>query len=85
MKIYSSAVFFALTYSIHFNENNWSTANGTGCMDGPGNPSTDADGNRSISFRELKVAVFEKVSELIGGLQKPISRVEIMDDWIVWE
>jgi hypothetical protein len=54
MKIYSSAVFFALTYSIHFNENNWSTANGAGCMDGPGNTSTDADGNRAISIREIK-------------------------------
>lgn len=49
------------------------------------NETTDADGNRSISIRELKEAVFEKVRSLTGGRQKPTSRVEIMDDWIIWE
>ena len=49
------------------------------------NEKTDQDGNKKISIRELKAAVFEKVIRLTGGRQKPTSRVEIMDDWYIWE
>lgn len=62
--------FFALTYSIHFNENNCSTANGAACMDGPGNTSIDADGNHAIIIRELKEAAFQNVRSLTAGPSK---------------
>jgi hypothetical protein len=79
MKIYSSAVFFELTYSIHINENNCSTSNGAGLTNELCNISTFADDKRAISIRELKEAAFQKVRSLTGGRQKPTSRVEIMN------
>jgi hypothetical protein len=59
MKIYSSAVDFC-NYSIHYNENNCTTANGADCRNELGNTRTDANGNRPINIRELKEAMFEK-------------------------
>ena len=38
-----------------------------------------------VSVSELKNYVSHKVSELTGGLQKPVSRKENIEfDWIVW-
>ena len=71
--------------TIHFNEKKCSTAKGAVCRDGPGNTITDAVGNRAISIRELKEAMFEKVRSLTSGRQKPSSWVEIMYGWIIWE
>jgi WD40 repeat protein len=45
---------------------------------------TDADENGSISIRELKNVVFETVKQLTGGRQKPTSRVEAYEDWVIW-
>ena len=41
--------------------------------------------DRMVSVSELKNYVSRKVSELTGGLQKPVSRKENIEfDWIVW-
>lgn len=47
-------------------------------------PATDENGNKKISVKELKKAVFNAVVSLTGGRQKPTSRVEILDDWDIW-
>ncbi|MEO7922552.1 MAG: caspase family protein [Chitinophagaceae bacterium] len=46
--------------------------------------STDENGNKKISVKELKKAVFTAVKTLTGGRQKPTSRVEVLDDWDIW-
>lgn len=47
-------------------------------------PVTDENGNKKISVKELKKAVFNAVRTLTGGRQKPTSRVELLDDWDIW-
>ncbi len=47
-------------------------------------PGTDENGDKKISVKELKTAVFDAVKKLTGGRQKPTSRVEILDDWNIW-
>ncbi|HRF17209.1 MAG TPA: hypothetical protein PK977_03540, partial [Chitinophagaceae bacterium] len=43
------------------------------------------DNNKVVTVSELKNYVSRKVSELTGGLQKPVSRKENIEfDWIVW-
>jgi len=48
------------------------------------NPATDEDGDKKITVKELKKVVFEAVTRLTGGRQKPTSRVELLDDWVLW-
>jgi hypothetical protein len=49
-------------------------------MDGPGNTSIDADGNRAIIIREIREVVPVKVRSFTDDGQKPTSLVEIMND-----
>ncbi|MFT3980771.1 MAG: caspase family protein [Ferruginibacter sp.] len=46
--------------------------------------STDTNDDKKISVKELKQSVFEAVKKLTGGRQKPTSRLEVLDDWVIW-
>lgn len=45
---------------------------------------TDKNADKKISVKELKQQVFDRVKALTGGRQKPTSRLEIPDDWMIW-
>jgi WD40 repeat protein len=45
---------------------------------------TDSDEDGKVNIKELKQAVFATVRSLTGGRQKPTSRTEVNEDWVIW-